>query len=176
MQLGQCLCGALKFQVSTEPKDIISCHCNFCQRATGSAYLVETLFDKVNFKQIGGEPKVYQHKSEGSGKAIHIYFCDTCGTKTHMQFERFPDIVGVFSGTFEKTDWFQRTTKNSLHFFLSTAPKGTVLPAGVEVYDGHFWLSDGVSDTPQIFDEATIVTDELRQASRARLRKHGDRT
>ncbi len=93
-----------------------------------------------------------------------------------MLFERFPDIVGVFSGTFEETDWFQRTTENSLHFFLSTAPKGTVLPAGFEIYDGHYWLSEGVSDTPQVFDEPTTVTEEIRRESRARLRQHDEQT
>lgn len=176
MQSGQCLCGALQFQVTSEPKDIINCHCNFCQRATGSAYLVETIFDKANFDQISGKPEVYRHQSAGSGKIIHIHFCRRCGTKTHMLFERFPDIVGVFSGTFEETDWFQRTKENSLYFFLSTAPKGTVLPADFEVFDGHYWLSEGGADAPQVFDEPTIVTEEIRRESRARLRQHDEQT
>ena len=169
MQRGRCLCGALVFEVTAEPRDIINCHCNFCQRATGSAYLVETIFQKKDFRQIQGTPTVYEHRSAGSNKLIYVHFCSNCGTKTHMHFERFPDIVGVFSGTFDEKDWFERTHENALHFFLSTAPKGTVLPAGFEVYDAHYWISDGVSDAPRVFDQHTLVTEELRQESLARL-------
>lgn len=171
MHRGRCLCGALMFDVTGEPRDIVNCHCSFCQRATGSAYLVETIFDRRNFRLTKGRPAVYKHKSEGSGKLIHVHFCSSCGTKTHMLFDRFTDIVGVFSGTFEEPDWFERNQENTLHFFLSSAPKGTVLPAGFEVYDAHYWLSDGAPDTPCVFEHHTLVTDELRRESRARLRK-----
>lgn len=143
MHFGRCLCGELEFSVEGQPRDIINCHCEFCQRATGSAYLVETIFEKENFVLQRGEPSVYQHISEGSGKHIHINFCARCGTKTHMTFDRFPTIVGIFSGTFDEKDWFERTKENALHFFLSTAPNGTVLPAGFEVYDAHYRQSEG---------------------------------
>jgi len=86
-----------------------------------------------------------------------------------MTFDRFPTIVGVYSGTFDKKDWFERTRENTLHFFLSTAPKGTVLPSGFEIYDAHFWQSEGVSAKPNIFDAHILVTDELRAESRQRL-------
>ena len=171
MHIGRCLCGAQVFEVTGEPRDIINCHCNFCQRATGSAYLVETIFEKANFRQVQGTPSVYKHRSEGSGKLIYIHFCGSCGTKTHMLFDRFPEIVGVFSGTLHVTDWFERHSENTLHFFLSTAPKGTVLPAGFEVYDAHYWIADGIADKPHVFDHHTLVTEELREESLARLRE-----
>jgi len=171
MHKGRCLCGDIEFAVEGPPNDIINCHCNFCQTATGSAYLVETMFDTEKFKLLRGTPQVYDHVSEGSGKPIHIHFCARCGTKTHMLFERFPTSVGVFSGTFDKKDWFDRTSENALHFFLSTAPRGTVLPAGFEIYDAHYWHSEGVASTPQVFEAHTIVTDDLKAQSRERLRK-----
>ncbi len=173
MQSGRCLCGEIAYEVQGAPRDIINCHCNFCQRATGSAYLVETLFDKEHFRLTRGAPATYTHVSEGSGKRIHIQFCSRCGTKTHMLFERFPQSVGIFSGTFDEKGWFERTRENSLHFFLSTAPAGTVLPAGFEVYDAHYWQSEGVAATPQVFERHTLVTEEVLQASLRRLRGEG---
>jgi hypothetical protein len=174
MQTGRCLCGDIEFGVEGPPNDVINCHCNFCQRATGSAYLVETMFDKDKFHLLRGKPKVFDHLSAGSGKAIHIHFCGKCGTKTHMLFERFPASVGVFSGTFDVSDWFDRPLENTLHFFLSTAPKGTVLPAGYEVYDAHYWQSEGVAAKPVIFAEHTLVTDQVKAESAARLDKIGE--
>ncbi|MCB1441066.1 MAG: GFA family protein [Nitratireductor sp.] len=169
MHFGRCLCGEIEYAVEGQPRDVVNCHCEFCQRATGSAYLVETIFEQENFRLLHGEPGVYRHMSAGSGKQISIYFCAICGTKTHMTFDCFPKIVGVYSGTFDEKDWFERTRENTLHFFLSTAPKGTVLPAGFEIYDAHYWQSDGVPAEPSVFEVHTLVTDALRAESRRRL-------
>lgn len=174
MQHGRCLCGAVVFGVEGPPNDIINCHCNFCQRATGSAFLVETMFDLARFHLLKGEPRVYTHVSAVSGKKIHIHFCGTCGTKTHMRFERFPGSVGIFSGTFDTCDWFERSVETAPQFFLSTAPLGTVLPAGFEIYDAHFWQADGVPATPQVFDAHLLVTEQVRAESLARLEAHED--
>ena len=87
-----------------------------------------------------------------------------------MLFDRFPASVGVFSGTFDEKDWFERTRENALYFYLSTAPKGTVLPAGFEVYDAHYWQSEGVASRPVVFDKNTVVTDEVKAKSVKRLR------
>jgi hypothetical protein len=170
MHKGRCLCGNIAFAVDGPPNDIINCHCYFCQRATGSAYLVETMFDIDKFHLLGGTPRIYHHISAGSGQTIHIHFCKDCGTKTHMRFDRFPTSVGVFSGTFDQPDWFERTHDTALHFFLSTAPKGTVLPAGYAVYDAHYWQADGIAATPQILDTNLLVTEDVRTKSRERLR------
>jgi hypothetical protein len=166
---GRCLCGEIAFAVDAAPNDVINCHRTFCQKATDSAHLVETLFDKSRFKLLQGSPQVYDHVSEGSGKTIHIHFCARRGTKTHMLFDRFPDSVGVFSGTFDETDWFDRTPGNAVHIFLSTAPKGTVLPAGFEIHDAHYWQSESVASTPRIFAAHTMVTDDLKAQSRKRI-------
>ena len=42
---GGCLCGAVRFATLGEPSRVTVCHCRFCQKATGSAYLVEPIFD-----------------------------------------------------------------------------------------------------------------------------------
>lgn len=164
-QHGQCLCGGLRYEVTAAPTDLINCHCRFCQRATGSSHLAEMLFDKAAFRISDGVPTTYDHVSAGSGKVIHIHFCATCGTKTHMTFERFPEIVGVFSGTLNDPSHFKRTPENTLYFFLGTAPDGVVLPAGHNIYHAHYWASEGVASTPQVFDEPKVVTPELRAAS-----------
>ncbi len=173
MHEGRCLCGAVVFAVEGEPRDILVCHCTFCQRATGSGALVETIFAREQFALRSGTPKLYRHRSAGSGKMIDIHFCPNCGTKTHMTFERFPEIVGVFSGTFDEKGWFERDPENTLYFFLGEAPSGTVLPAGFDVYDAHYWASEGQPAQPQRFAHHTLVTEELRREARLRLQEGG---
>lgn len=171
MQKGRCLCGDLSFAVEGQPIDVIHCHCHFCQRSTGSAYLTETLFTKQQFHLLHGTPRVFTHVSAGSGKRVHIHFCNTCGTKTHLLFERFPDSVGVCSGTFDDKDWFARRPEKTLHFYLSNASVGTVLPAGYPVFDAHYWRSDGGTAAAQIFETHMLVTEQMKAESRNRLRE-----
>lgn len=65
MQEGGCLCGQIRYKVGKEPTDVINCHCKFCQRATGGAYLVESLFSKNDIEVVRGNTRVYEHISEG---------------------------------------------------------------------------------------------------------------
>lgn len=147
---GGCLCGAVRYAVSAAPSRVTMCHCRFCQRATGGAYLVEPIFAKSEFSLTQGATKVYQTKSEGSGKAIDVHFCDVCGTKLYLDLERFPDAVGIYGGTFDDPNWFERTPANSKHIFLGVAQHGTVIPAGVNTFVEHAMTN---SDTPT---EATV--------------------
>ena len=124
MQIGHCLCGEIEFGVEGQPNDVINCHCNFCQRAISSAYLVETIFDRDKFHLLRGQPQVYDHVSEGSGKVIHIRFRGACGTKTHMLFDRFPASVGVFSGTFAKKTGLSEPAKTHCISISVLHPKG----------------------------------------------------
>ena len=128
------------------------CHCKFCQRATGSAYMVEPIFQKTSFEIIAGKGSTYSQASEGSGKRVTINFCATCGTKLFLAFERFPEIFGVYGGTFDDPNWFERTPEMSKHIFLAVAQNGTVVPPGVSAYLEHAILNDGTPVEPTTFE------------------------
>lgn len=154
---GGCLCGGIRYAAKTQPVRVTFCHCRFCQRATGSVYLVEPIFAQSDFVVISGQPKIYQHRSEGSGKMVDIHFCGDCGTKLFLTFERFPDVVGIYGGTFDDPNWFGRTAENSKHIFLSAAQHGTVIPAGIDSFEAHAITSDGKPITPHVFDEHHVI-------------------
>ena len=98
---GGCLCGAVRYQTQGEPNRITICHCRFCQRATGGAYMVEPIFRPEDVSVTRGVPSIYTHTSEGSGKHLHIHSCSGCATKLYVTFERFPDFCGIYGGTFD---------------------------------------------------------------------------
>jgi len=101
LNYGGCLCGAIRYATSADPVRVTYCHCKFCQRATGSAYMVEPIFLKPSLEIISGKPATYTLASQGSGKRVTINFCSTCGTKLFLAFERFPAALGVYAGTFD---------------------------------------------------------------------------
>ncbi len=154
---GGCLCGNVRYEAGKQPTRVTVCHCKFCQRATGGAYLVEPIFNAQDFQVIKGSPKKYVHTSEGSGKEVFIYFCDTCGTKLFLTFERFADVVGVYGGTFDDPNWFDLTPENSKQIFLGVAQRGTVIPPHVNTFIGHATREDGSPITPTVFDTPQVI-------------------
>ena len=154
---GGCLCGRLRYEVSAEPIRTTVCHCKFCQRATGGAYMVEPVFDAKDFAIIAGEEKKYTHISEGSGKEVYIHFCDNCGTKLLLTFERFAGFVGVYGGTFDDPNWFDITPKNSKHIFLGVARRGTVIPPHINTYIEHAAQSDGTPIAAMVFETPKVI-------------------
>ncbi len=154
---GGCLCGRIRYAVKSRPMRVTICHCRFCQRATGSAYLVEPIFGTSDMDVVSGQPKIYDHRSEGSGKMVEVHFCDNCGTKLFLSFERFPDVVGVYGGTFDDPNWFERTAENTRHIFLSVAQRGTVIPAGIKCFEQHTMTNDGTPLEPRVYDEPRVI-------------------
>ena len=154
---GGCLCGAICYQVGTDPMRVTMCHCKFCQRATGGAFLVEPVFAKEDFRITSGKPATYDHVSQGSGKIVKIHFCPTCGTKLFLGFERFPDIIGLYGGTFDDPNWFDRSAENTKHIFLDVAQKGTVIPAGINTFREHATDTDGNPIAPHVFSSHHLI-------------------
>lgn len=154
---GGCLCGRVRYLTTANPARVTFCHCRFCQRATGSAYLVEPVFQRDDFEIVKGSPAKYAHRSEGSGKLVTINFCAKCGTKIYLGFERFTEVVGIYGGTFDDPDWFERTPQNSKHIFLEVAQHGTVVPAGYNTFSQHAAHSDGSPIEPKVYDQPRTI-------------------
>ncbi|WP_281859022.1 GFA family protein [Litoreibacter halocynthiae] len=145
---GGCLCGAVRFEVSAEPYFVVICSCRFCQRLTGSDYNVESLFRLGDVEVSRGKTKVHTHRSEGSGKSVHVHFCGACGTALYLKPERFPDCIGILSGTFDNPAWFRRDSSSTEYFFTAEAPRGMVIPEGFNTYPGHAKALDGSDNVP----------------------------
>ena len=108
---GGCLCGDVRYKTLAEPLRVTICHYRFCQRFTGSSYLVEPIFRKQDVVFAGAATKTYEHRSDSSGMRITLNFCSRCGTTLCLDLERFPDILGLRGGTFDElvgTAWYAK--------------------------------------------------------------------
>lgn len=153
---GRCLCGRAGYDSGAAPLWVTICYCRFCQRATGSDRMIEPIFDRARFS-FCGEPAVYSLRSEGSGKQVQVHFCPDCGTKLALTFERWPDRIGIYAGTLDDPPSLAVTPENSKHIFVSEARPGTILPAGVPVYDRHAAEDDGTPVQP-VTHHAPVLT------------------
>jgi len=114
--------------------------------------MVESIFEKTSFEIISGKPATFTQASEGSGKQVTNNFCAACGTNLYLGLERFPALYGVYSGTFDDPNWFDRSPEITRHIFLDSAQNGTVIPAGISTFRQHMMLNDGTPIAPLVFD------------------------
>ena len=154
---GGCLCGDVRYRTTAEPVRVTICHCMFCQRLTGSAYLVEPIFRRKDVIFDGTAAKTYDHRSDSSQKRATLNFCGRCATSICLDLERFPDILGLCGGTFDDPNWFDRGKNKCRHIFTRSAQKGVILPAGVNLYEGHALQLDGTPNQPTILAHALMV-------------------
>lgn len=93
---GGCLCGAIRYEISTRPGGAVVCHCRRCQRLSGSAFATGTLYPREHFQMTQGEPLWYQ-----SSQLLSRGFCGKCGSQL-FALTKFPgteDSISVSIGS-----------------------------------------------------------------------------
>ena len=95
---GRCLCGAVSFQLLTEPLTTRVCWCRDCQTmsANGSVNLIVP----SSAISISGELREFVSIAD-SGNEIHRRFCPICGTQIFANSSARPQFTGVRVGTLD---------------------------------------------------------------------------
>jgi len=104
MYSGGCLCGKVRFEITSEIQNIIYCHCSQCRKAQGSAFATNGNVDTGGFKIVSGENELTGYESPpGQTK----YFCKHCGSPIISKNESSPNKIRVRLGAIE-TDISER--------------------------------------------------------------------
>lgn len=130
MYEGGCLCGKVRFEITTEIKNIIYCHCSKCRKVQGSAFATNGNVDVSGFKFTSGEKELTGYKSSpGHTK----YFCQHCGSPIISKNEAHPERVRIRLGTIE-TDIAERPTA---HIFVSSKANWEDIKGDLPQYDSN---------------------------------------
>jgi hypothetical protein len=135
---GGCVCGAVRYETSGDPLRVTVCHCDWCQRRTGTAFSVEAIFEEDRVSIRGGPLSSYRHVSDRSGRWLDAHFCPTCGTNIGLTIEWRPGIRIIDAGTFDTPGWIRSDKHRFRHIFLRSSQDWSVVPQGVERYQEHF--------------------------------------
>jgi len=76
-----CGCGNVKVVVKGEPQTCFACHCDFCQKLSGSIASFGAVYKVEDFVSFEGEVSVYDDLPKWPGAARS--FCTKCGTTVH---------------------------------------------------------------------------------------------
>ena len=98
---GGCACGAVRYEVRSEPFDAGWCHCRICQRVSGAPAMVFATVPAGDLVFTEGADRVRVLKSTGFGERR---FCESCGTPLLIQVDYQPETVDFPVATLDDPD------------------------------------------------------------------------
>ena len=126
---GRCHCGAAAFTYRAVPEATFYCHCNDCQRTTGSPFSVELMVSSDGF-EVAGELATYTVIGD-SGGGVHRRSCARCGSGLYLECDSDPGFVFIKAGALEDASVVQP----EMHIFVSAKQPWVTIADGLPQHD-----------------------------------------
>jgi hypothetical protein len=130
-KVAHCACGLLRVEVAGNPTFAGICHCEPCQRRTGSVFSVNAYYKRSDAK-ISGKETVFIREGQ-EGRKVQNRFCPTCGTTVYWEADFRPGDIGVAVGAFFDPAFpcpERSVYEESMHDWVSIEDATTHLPRG----------------------------------------------
>jgi hypothetical protein len=149
---GGCTCGKVRYRFEAEPMIVHCCHCTWCQRETGSAFVVNVLVETSNLSLLGDAPEIVDTPT-ASGLGQKIARCPDCKVAVWSHYPNAGTFAAfVRGGTLDDTS----TLAPDVHIFTASQ---------------QHWLSltDGKPAFPEFYSDFAAVWSEDARARWAAL-------
>jgi len=97
-QTGRCLCGAVRYELTSELGPLINCHCQYCRRAHGAPFATLSPVAASAVRVVAGEDFIREFRTAGVGSRT---FCERCGTRLWNRGESTPDVLTLVVTTLD---------------------------------------------------------------------------
>jgi hypothetical protein len=132
---GHCLCGAVSYRIDAEPVMTIICHCDDCQRSSGSPYSLNVIVprDALSIEE-DGTLATYETTGTDTGEPRERKFCSRCGSTMLTLLNEMPEMAAVKGGTLDDRSslvpemeiWAERA-----HPWIADGAERGVMPRGL---------------------------------------------
>lgn len=136
---GGCSCGAVRYRLIDAPMVVHCCHCSWCQRETGSAFVVNAVIERDRL-EVTGDPEPVATPS-ASGKGQEVFRCPECRVALWSHYAgsgRLSAFVRV--GTMDRPGAYPP----DVHIFTSSKLPWVALPEDVPAFADFYPSSEGV--------------------------------
>lgn len=135
---GGCTCRHVRYRLMSRPMFVNCCHCRWCQRETGSAFVINAVIETDRVEMLAGEVEVIDTPSN-SGKGQKISRCPKCHVALWSNYSGAgPKVRFVRVGTLDNPD----SMPPEAHIFTSSKQPWVILPKDQSV-------------VPEFYDMAT---------------------
>ncbi len=148
---GGCTCREVRYRLTSAPLIVHCCHCRWCQRETGSAFVLNALIEADRMTVTGATHVVVTPSLSGKGQQITR--CPTCSIAIFSNYPGGgPKLRFVRVGTLDEPD----RLPPDVHIFTSSKQPWVVLPAGAlavpEYYDSSkVWPAESLERRKALF-------------------------
>jgi hypothetical protein len=130
---GGCACGAVRYQLQSEPMFVHCCHCLDCQRQTGSAFVINALIETDRLAIPTGEPRPVAVPTD-SGKPHRIFRCPDCQVAVWSEYGGRAQLRFVRVGTLD----LPAALSPDVHIYVRSKLPWVRLPDGVPAFDAYY--------------------------------------
>ena len=131
---GGCTCRHVRYRMTSMPMFVHCCHCRWCQRETGSAFVLNALIESERVELLHGDVEVVDTPSN-SGKGKRISRCPTCRIALWSNYGGSGDVIRfVRVGTLDEPD----RLPPDVHIYTMSKQPWVVLPPGVPVFAEYY--------------------------------------
>jgi hypothetical protein len=92
----RCQCGQLSVDLPDMTPAVVACHCQFCQRRSGSPFGVLAYYP-ADLLRIEGQAVGFERPAD-SGGSLESFFCGVCGSTVYARASKHPTMLGVAVG------------------------------------------------------------------------------
>jgi hypothetical protein len=96
---GGCMCGAVRYDLNSQPTDCGWCHCRTCQLFGGAPAMAFASVPRDDFVWSDKEPRWIQSSTFGRRA-----FCGECGTPLQVQVDHQPETIDFPIATLDEPD------------------------------------------------------------------------
>ncbi len=131
---GGCTCGAVRYRLIRAPIFVHCCHCRWCQRETGSAFVINALIETDRLALLKGRPEAVMTPSE-SGKGQKILRCPACKISLWSHYAGAGDAIAFLRvGTLDEPD----RVPPDIHIFTASKQPWVILPPDMPSVDAFY--------------------------------------
>ena len=128
---GGCTCRQVRYRLTSRPLFVNCCHCRWCQRETGSAFVVNAMIEAERVTLLAGRPELVLTPSE-SGKGQKIWRCPACRIALWSNYPGAGDSIHfVRVGTLDEPD----RLPPDIHIYTASKQPWVVLPPGAKAVE-----------------------------------------
>lgn len=128
---GGCQCGAVRYEITGEPRELYVCHCRECQKQSASAFGISLIVPRSGFRLTQGAVKSWSRPAD-SGRRRRCLFCGECGSRLWHEAEPPAETVSVKGGSLD----IPLDLGAAIHIWVSRKLPGVVIPDGLRCFDG----------------------------------------
>jgi hypothetical protein len=127
---GGCVCGAVRYRLTSDPVTLYACHCTDCQTATGTAFALSMVVNRDAIELVQGELEPHEYRLD-DGRIKRTLRCARCDASLWLAPERFPNLLILQAGTLDDTSWFAPAG----HIWTRSAQRWFPIPDGALRYE-----------------------------------------